>query len=121
TVLHLETTSTSRIEGAHTTLKAYLQMSVKDLYRVYTTISLAVDNQKKKIDNITESERIRFPTFAIKNVLYENIRACESLKDIIDTQSVTLHNPNIVHTKGCPPGASNQQQTNSTRRDPFGF
>ncbi|CAG8746364.1 7151_t:CDS:1, partial [Dentiscutata heterogama] len=33
-----------------------------------------VDNQKKEINNITESKRIHFPTFAIKNVLYKNIR-----------------------------------------------
>ena len=42
--LHLGITVTSRVEGAHSTLKAYLQVSTGDLYRVHMAISLMVTN-----------------------------------------------------------------------------
>ncbi|CAG8532717.1 14492_t:CDS:2 [Cetraspora pellucida] len=72
--LHLGTTVTSRIEDAHSTLKAYLQVSTEDLYYIHTTISLAVTNQKKEIDAMVASERIHVPLFALNNPLYSNIR-----------------------------------------------
>ncbi|CAG8606737.1 6636_t:CDS:1, partial [Dentiscutata heterogama] len=34
---------------------------------------------------------------------------------------MTLQNPQVVRTKGHPPGAPNNQQTNTTRREPSGF
>ncbi|CAG8684056.1 1856_t:CDS:1, partial [Gigaspora rosea] len=45
-----------------------------DLYRVCTTISLVVTNQKKEIDAMVESECIHISLFALNNPLYANIR-----------------------------------------------
>ncbi|CAB5383776.1 unnamed protein product [Rhizophagus irregularis] len=46
---HLGTTVTSRVEGAHSNLKANLQVSTGDLYRVHAVISLMVTIKKKKL------------------------------------------------------------------------
>ncbi|CAG8809284.1 19847_t:CDS:2, partial [Cetraspora pellucida] len=64
---HLGTTVTSRVEGAHSTFKAYLQVSTGDLYWV-------VSNQKKEFDAMVASERIHIPLFALNNPLYMNIK-----------------------------------------------
>ncbi|CAG8627497.1 2243_t:CDS:2, partial [Dentiscutata heterogama] len=125
-LLHLGTTVTSHIESSHATLKAYLQTSTGDLYRVYTAISLAVTNQKKELNTMIASEHIRIPAFATNNSLYRNIKgrqlaAQDTLKSIIDEPSMALQNPGIVRTKGRPSGAPNNQKVNSTKRDPSGF
>ncbi|CAG8759442.1 2672_t:CDS:2 [Cetraspora pellucida] len=73
-ILHLGITVTSRIEGSHAVLKAYLQTSARDLHWVCMTITLAVTNQKKEIDSIIESEHIHIPIFACNNSLYANLR-----------------------------------------------
>ncbi|CAG8659342.1 8612_t:CDS:1, partial [Cetraspora pellucida] len=73
-LFHLGTTVTFRIEGAHATLKAYLQGSMGDLYRVYMAISLVVTNQKNELDAMIASERIRIPVFATNDVLYTNVK-----------------------------------------------
>ncbi|CAG8771991.1 8889_t:CDS:2 [Cetraspora pellucida] len=73
-LLHLDTTVTSRIEGSHATLKAYLQTSTGDLHHIYTTISLAVTNQKKEFNTMIASECIHISAFATYNSLYSNIR-----------------------------------------------
>ncbi|CAG8580965.1 4956_t:CDS:2, partial [Scutellospora calospora] len=212
-LLYLGTTVTSHIEGSHVTLKAYLQTSTGDLHHVYTTISLAVTNQRKEFNTMIASERIRIPAFATYNSLYSNIRdkvssfalnkindqyqkakrataqeplpSCtgtftrtmglpcahfiqylennqnlmlndihkhysdpknplqpllydlqqryqewpefqklvvqDTLKNLIDEPSMTLQNPNVVHTRGHLSGAPNYQKNNSTRRDPSCF
>ncbi|CAG8808909.1 23331_t:CDS:2, partial [Cetraspora pellucida] len=74
-LLHLGTTTTSRIEGSHATLKSYLQMSTEDLHHVHTKISLAVTNQRKEFDAMIMSEHIRVPVFATNNSFYANIKA----------------------------------------------
>ncbi|CAG8626820.1 5737_t:CDS:2 [Cetraspora pellucida] len=45
----------------------------------------------------------------------------EMLNDMINSSSIVLQNPNIVHTKGHPLDATNNQPSTSTRRDPSGF
>ncbi|CAG8834168.1 25515_t:CDS:2, partial [Gigaspora margarita] len=133
------TTSTSRIEGVHAILKTYLQIFIGDLHQVCITILLAVANQKKEIDTITESElpQIKEDTSHSEDPLqlllqdlqqrYQEWTAFQqsviqnSLKDMINTPLITLQNPNMVSTKGCPSNTTNCQQTNSTRRDPSGF
>ncbi|CAB4443289.1 unnamed protein product [Rhizophagus irregularis] len=45
---HLGTTVTSRVEGAHSNLKANLQVSTGDLYRVHAVISLMVTSKVSK-------------------------------------------------------------------------
>ncbi|CAG8760166.1 14143_t:CDS:2, partial [Cetraspora pellucida] len=124
------TTVTSRIEGLHATLKAYLQMFKEDLHHVYIAISLVATNQKKKLDTMIASKCIRILAFAINNSLYRNIKEWpefqqlavqDTLKSIIDKLSMALQNPGIVCTKGHPSGAPNNQKVNSTKRDPSGF
>ncbi|CAG8487135.1 7322_t:CDS:2 [Cetraspora pellucida] len=211
-IFHLETTVTSRIEGSHSTIKAYLQTSTGDLYQVCSTITLVITNQKKEIDAITASEQIYILAFVHNNALYTNLQGkvssfalnkineqyqkannataqeplppctrsfartmglpcahdiqnmrnkhpptpqiddnnfhhkdslqpllqilerryhewsehqqiaiCKTLNNIIDASLTVLQNPQVVRTKGCPSGAPNRQQTNTTRRDPSGF
>ncbi|CAG8702825.1 5351_t:CDS:2, partial [Ambispora leptoticha] len=72
--LHLGTTVTSRVEGAHSTIKTYLRTSAGDLRDVRIKISLAVENQKKEVDTMAASEKIRFPIFVQSNSLYANIK-----------------------------------------------
>ncbi|CAG8599328.1 12567_t:CDS:1, partial [Ambispora gerdemannii] len=79
TFLHLGTTVTSHIEGAHSTLKAYLQVSTEDLHRVHTSISLMITNQKKEIDATVASEHIHLPVFVLSNPLYTNIKGKVSI------------------------------------------
>ena len=43
--LHLGLTTTSRVEGAHSALKTYLQVSTGDLHAVVGRIELLIDNQ----------------------------------------------------------------------------
>ncbi|CAG8499166.1 3988_t:CDS:2, partial [Cetraspora pellucida] len=43
------------------------------------------------------------------------------LNDMINSSSIVLQNPNIICTKECPLGATNNQPSTSTRRDPSGF
>ncbi|CAG8680645.1 8390_t:CDS:2 [Dentiscutata erythropus] len=49
------------------------------------------------------------------------LSAQDALKSMINEPAVTLQNPDVVRTKGRFSGALNQQQTNSTKRDPSGF
>ncbi|CAG8445988.1 4007_t:CDS:2 [Cetraspora pellucida] len=70
----IKTTVTSRIEGAYSTLKAYLQVLTGDLYQVHITIFLVVANQKKEIDAMVASEHIHILLFALNNPLYANVR-----------------------------------------------
>ncbi|CAG8598427.1 10391_t:CDS:2, partial [Scutellospora calospora] len=219
-LLHLGTTITSRIESSHAILKAYLQTSTGDLHHIYTTISLAVTDQRKEFNTMIASERIRIPAFATYNSQYSNIRgkvssfalnkindqyqkakrattqeplpsctgtftrmmslpcahfiqhlennqnlmlndihkywwipgnistlqveenssdpenppttslvqsttkqlvAQDTLKNLIDEPSMTLQNPNVVHTRDRLSGAPNYQKNNSTCRDPSSF
>ena len=55
---HLRITVTSHVEGTHSVLKASLQVLTEDLYRIQTTITLMVTNQKKKINSIVASDCI---------------------------------------------------------------
>jgi hypothetical protein len=48
--LHLGTRTTSRVEGAHATLKKYLQVSTEDLKLVFDKISLLLTSQHAKYD-----------------------------------------------------------------------
>ncbi|CAG8458404.1 9522_t:CDS:2 [Cetraspora pellucida] len=68
------TTVTSRVEGAHATIKTYLHTSAGDLRNVRIKLSLAVNNQKQELDTKISSEKIRFPTFVQNNSLYANIK-----------------------------------------------
>ncbi|CAG8648222.1 16358_t:CDS:2 [Gigaspora margarita] len=52
---------------------------------------------------------------------FQQLAIQDALKSIIDEPSIALQDPSIVHTKGCPPGAPNNQKVNSTKRDPSGF
>ncbi|CAG8447912.1 2163_t:CDS:2 [Cetraspora pellucida] len=52
---------------------------------------------------------------------HQQIAVCKTLNDIIDALLTVLQNPQIVCTKEHSSDASNQQQTNTTRRDPSKF
>ncbi|CAG8798074.1 9350_t:CDS:1, partial [Cetraspora pellucida] len=52
---------------------------------------------------------------------FQQLVAQDTLKNLIDEPSMTLQNPNVVHTRGRPSGAPNHQKNNSTCRDPSGF
>ncbi|CAG8503738.1 2675_t:CDS:1 [Acaulospora morrowiae] len=56
--LHLDNVTTSRVEGFHTMLKKYLQVSTGDLYVIYERISLALENQHQEIQTIISQEMI---------------------------------------------------------------
>ncbi|CAG8843528.1 14560_t:CDS:1, partial [Racocetra persica] len=47
--LHLDNTSTSRVEGSHSVLKKYFQISTGNLNIVYEKISLLLENQHHEI------------------------------------------------------------------------
>ncbi|CAG8815751.1 14551_t:CDS:2, partial [Gigaspora margarita] len=106
---------TSRIEGAHATLKAYLRTSTGDLFQVRKKISLVVMNQKKEIDTMIASEHIRFPAFVFNNSFYSNVRGMVStyaLKKVNEqyqkTNSTTTQEPlppctgSFLSTMGLP-------------------
>ncbi|CAG8653325.1 30988_t:CDS:1, partial [Gigaspora margarita] len=52
---------TSRVEGAHTILKRYLQISVDDLHSVYKKILLLLENQHNKIKELVEKSKTCVP------------------------------------------------------------
>ncbi|CAJ0635060.1 8268_t:CDS:2, partial [Entrophospora sp. SA101] len=57
--LHLGNKATSRVEGAHATLKKYLQSSRGDLESVHRKIILEVESQAKEIRAMISSERLK--------------------------------------------------------------
>ncbi|XP_030445922.2 protein FAR1-RELATED SEQUENCE 5-like [Syzygium oleosum] len=59
--MHFGNRVTSRAEGAHSTLKAYLQVSTGDLVEVKKKICLAVENQFQEIKSKLSSEKVRVP------------------------------------------------------------
>ncbi|CAG8665984.1 9525_t:CDS:1, partial [Dentiscutata heterogama] len=52
---------------------------------------------------------------------HQQATAREKLNSIINTSTTVLQNPQVVRTRGRPPGSSNRRTDNSTRRDPSGF
>jgi hypothetical protein len=59
--LHFGHRVTSRVEGAHSVLKSYLQVSTGDLHGVYEKIMLLLKNQHSEFDAAIEQNRIRTP------------------------------------------------------------
>lgn len=60
-ITHFGNHVTSRAEGAHATLKKYLQVSTGSLHEVKDKICLAIDNQFQEIKAQLSSEKIRVP------------------------------------------------------------
>ncbi|CAG8503200.1 12601_t:CDS:2 [Cetraspora pellucida] len=52
---------------------------------------------------------------------HQQVAVREKLNNMINTPLTTLQNPQVVRTRGRPPGALNRRTNNSTRRDPSGF
>jgi hypothetical protein len=59
--LHFGHRVTSRVEGAHSVLKSYLQVSTGDLHSVYEKIMLLLKNQHAEFDAAIEQNRTRTP------------------------------------------------------------
>nr|CAG8652006.1 14323_t:CDS:1 [Entrophospora candida] len=95
--LHLGNKATSRVEGAHATLKKYLQSSRGDLESVHRKIILQVESQAKEIRAMISSERLkvqhvyrialfepllsRVSVFALKKIRDEWIKASNATLD----------------------------------------
>lgn len=60
-VAHLGNRATSRAEGAHATLKKYLQVSTGGLREVKEKICLAIEHQFQEIKTQLSSEKVRVP------------------------------------------------------------
>ena len=58
--MHFGTTSTSRVEGNHHTIKSYLQLEKLDLLQVIKKLHLMLSNQKAEITKGIENEKIIF-------------------------------------------------------------
>ena len=58
---HFGNNVTSRVEGAHATIKRYLQVSTGGLREVKENICLAIENQFQEIRTQLASEKIRIP------------------------------------------------------------
>ncbi|KAB2615708.1 protein FAR1-RELATED SEQUENCE 5-like [Pyrus ussuriensis x Pyrus communis] len=80
-VTHFGNCVTSRAEGAHATLKKYLQVSTRGLREVKEKICLAIENQFQEIKTQLSSEKVRVVThvsrFAL-NELYNQHEASSS-------------------------------------------
>ena len=59
--MHLGSTTSSRAEGAHATIKRYLQVSTGNLDTVCRRISLAVTNQEREMQATRATQLIRVP------------------------------------------------------------
>ncbi|CAG8788749.1 8673_t:CDS:1, partial [Racocetra persica] len=57
--LHLGNTSTSRVEGSHSVLKKYLQISTGNLNIVHEKISLLLENQHHEIKAMIAKDKTR--------------------------------------------------------------
>ncbi|CAG8787982.1 3145_t:CDS:2 [Gigaspora margarita] len=66
----------SRVEGAHATLKKYLQVSTGDLYTVYEKISLLLENQYNKIKAMISKDETRLPC---AHIIQEHLTANQIL------------------------------------------
>nr|XP_011459501.1 PREDICTED: uncharacterized protein LOC105349985 [Fragaria vesca subsp. vesca] len=60
-ISHFSNSVTSRAEGAHATIKRYLQVSTGGLREVKENICLAIENQFQEIKTQLASEKIRVP------------------------------------------------------------
>ncbi|XP_077252639.1 PKS-NRPS hybrid synthetase cheA-like [Tasmannia lanceolata] len=59
--LHFGNRVTSRVEGAHSQLKKYLQLSTSDFYLVKRKLCLAIENQFQEIKTQLSAEKIKVP------------------------------------------------------------
>ncbi|CAG8725392.1 4072_t:CDS:2, partial [Acaulospora morrowiae] len=80
-----------------------------DLYQVRKTISLAIINQKKEIDAMIASERIRFPAFVHNNLFYANVKEMISTFALkkINEQYQKINNTAIETLLPCTESFSN--------------
>ncbi|KAH9248286.1 hypothetical protein BASA81_014090 [Batrachochytrium salamandrivorans] len=70
--LHLGNTATSRVGGAHATLKKYLQVSTANLFVVYEKILLLLEQQYNEIKAMVGKDRIRTP-HALNTPFYSQV------------------------------------------------
>jgi hypothetical protein len=68
--LHFSHRVSSRVEGAHSTLNSYLQVSTGDLMVVYDKISLLLVNRFAEFDAAIDHNKIRIPHTARDPILY---------------------------------------------------
>jgi hypothetical protein len=59
--LHLGNRATSRVEGAHSILKSYLQVSTGDLKAVYDKITLLLKKRFAEFEAAVDSNKMRIP------------------------------------------------------------
>jgi hypothetical protein len=59
--LHLRNRATLRVEGAHSTLKSYLQVSIGDLKDIYDKITLLLTNQHIEYDGAITHNQTQTP------------------------------------------------------------
>jgi hypothetical protein len=70
--LHLGNRTTSRVEGAHSVLKRYLQVSTGDLKIVFEKISILLTNQHAQYDGDFAQDQIKTPHYA-RNLFYAQV------------------------------------------------
>jgi hypothetical protein len=75
TCLHLGCRTTSRVEGAHSALKSYIQVSTGDLFSVQQKMNLAIENQMNRLDSLQASSKTRIPLH-VRNQLLMVCRIC---------------------------------------------
>jgi hypothetical protein len=92
--LHFDNRTTSRVEGAHSILKKYLQVSTGDLKMVFEKISLLLTNQHVEYDGAVGKDQMKTPHFA-RNALYSQLlgRVSNFALGKIDDQRFRLIKP----------------------------
>lgn len=66
---HGGTTTTSRLEGAHSVLKRWIGKPTKNLIALWDSTKLAIDDQLKEIENLT-SRRLQTTPIGLSNQLF---------------------------------------------------
>jgi len=72
-VMHLGSHTTSRVEGAHSTLKGYLENSLGDLKSVKERIYLAIKAQLQQLSAQIADEKLKVPHYLDVNMIKQGI------------------------------------------------
>ncbi|XP_077221058.1 PKS-NRPS hybrid synthetase cheA-like [Tasmannia lanceolata] len=99
--LHFSNRATSRVEGAHSMLKIYLQLSTGDFYLVKTKICLAIENQFEEIKTKLSAEKIKVPS-DLRILFFDeliNHVSIFALRELFKQYKLATSNPNLPTCK----------------------
>ena len=92
---HFRNTATSYVEGIHTLLKSYLRRSTFDLFEVWKTIRLALNNQLSKLQSNQTKQQIRTP-LTLDKAIYRAVQGWvshEALRKVEEQRQLQWKEP----------------------------